>query len=152
MRVDRPRYLGVSALVLVLACATPPDRSEGRDAPSVVLDTLLLSPVGSEEFMSLSERTTTRLHLLGWHLWSYEERHKRLPDSLADVVPAPHNAFTRRVLTDAWDNPIIWVPAQDSVILRSPGPDRVPGTADDAMVVVLLRDSRILRLARDSLP
>lgn len=46
----------------------------------------------------------------------------------ADEAPPPH---LEEALTDAWGSRLRWTTTQAGLTLTSPGPDRVPDTADD---------------------
>ena len=83
------------------------------------------------------EDTTSNLRMLATGIEAYERANGTLPD-VSEALPLPdllHPLFVPDLVRqDAWGSDFIYEAADNRALIRSPGPDREPGTPDDIEV------------------
>jgi hypothetical protein len=113
-----------------------PAALEAQDTVRIVpLDTVAERPfrgvVDTEESLWPDPRirTNVRVSSLQALIENHERRHGSLPASLSEILPAGPGPLSMD--RDVWGNLIEYTVSAGEYEVRAPGPDGVPGTADD---------------------
>lgn len=109
--------------------APPPDGRAMPRPPPDSTQPLLVADSEASFWPDPVERTHVRLANLQHVIGEHHRRTGRLPSSLDAVFGS--SAEHRLMGHDAWGNAILFRHLADGYELRSPGPDRVAGSADD---------------------